>query len=129
VQMDMVEVLDGWGNPLRCVLPGMGGGYGQYYAPNSSSPTPRPAFTVRTPPKHSSNPNNPLTADFTRSFRPYDPSAVQAAKPAGDADEGTPLTTRPYVYSAGADGNPGGREDNVYLTRPRFPRETQGMDE
>jgi type II secretory pathway pseudopilin PulG len=127
--VEMVEVLDGWGSPIRCVLPGMGGGFGDYYPPNQASPTARTKLTIKTPPKYSSNPNAPLTADFTRSFRPYDPNSVQATKPVGDADEGSPLTARPYVYSAGADGNPGGRADNVYLTRPRFPKDTQGMDE
>jgi prepilin-type N-terminal cleavage/methylation domain-containing protein len=127
--VEMVEVLDGWGNPLRCVLPGMGGGYGEYFKPNAASATVRGPLTVKTPPKFSTNPNSPSSANFTRSFRPYDPATVQAANPVGDADEGTPLSARPYVYSAGADGNPGGRVDNVYLTRPHFPSETQGMDE
>ena len=38
----------------------------------------------------------------------------------GDSDGGSAPSDRPYIYSAGPDGNPATTEDNVYTVLPRF---------
>jgi prepilin-type N-terminal cleavage/methylation domain-containing protein len=111
-----VEVLDGWGRPIRFVHPQFDGGYGSYW-----NPVPPPGALVST-----RDVIGPITlqlggarqqAYFRRSYRPD-------ANAPGDADEGVCVGKRPYFYSAGSDGDPGTRNDNVYSTRPTFPTET-----
>jgi prepilin-type N-terminal cleavage/methylation domain-containing protein len=127
--IELVEILDGWGNPIRCVLPGFGGGYGDYYdnGPPGNMTT-REKLTITVPSQHSNTPQSPETALFTRSYRPFVPGSPAAANPVGDADEGSAAGRRPYVYSAGADGDPGTRADNIYKDKPIFPRETADQE-
>ncbi|MEO1717344.1 MAG: prepilin-type N-terminal cleavage/methylation domain-containing protein [Planctomycetota bacterium] len=119
------EVLDNWGNPIRFVHPSFDGGGGNWYANDGPPPNSRPAIM-----------NVPYGAaggdeDFRRSFRPFDPTASSdATNPIGDADEGiVPGGSSGYLYSAGPDGDPGTRGDNVYASViPEYPSETRDED-
>ena len=125
-------VTDGWGNPVRVCVPQFQGGSGDYFKPN---PPPGTGGTMVT--------NRPMTrvypaaefatgavtfADFSRSYRPFDPGpppVVQCKNPVGDCDEGICNGNRPYFYSCGADGDPGTRADNVFaFSPPRYAEET-----
>ncbi|MEM9662609.1 MAG: prepilin-type N-terminal cleavage/methylation domain-containing protein [Planctomycetota bacterium] len=119
------EVLDQWGNPIRFVHPRFDGGAGEWFANDGPPENSRPLIT-----------QVPYGAaggeeDFRRSFRPFDPTApTDGTDPSGDADEGiVPGGSSGYLYSAGADGDPGTRGDNVYASViPEFPAETRDQD-
>lgn len=98
-----VTVKDAWGRPIRFVHPAFHGGYGP--SSRAAGRAPR-TFQVAG-----------VDTVFVRVAEP-------AGGAAGDADEGLCVNNRPYFYSAGADGNPGTRDDNVYTTRPTFPAES-----
>ncbi|MEM1072655.1 MAG: prepilin-type N-terminal cleavage/methylation domain-containing protein [Planctomycetota bacterium] len=105
------ELLDAWGNPLRFVHPSFDGGYGDYVGGSNRDP-----LTVSV---------DGEDEEFRRSFRPD-----STAGSIGDADEGICPGGTPYIYSAGADGDPGTRFDNVYGdVQPTYPAETKGLDE
>lgn len=111
-----IEVLDGWGRPIRMVHPAYDGGYGAYFTASLQSG--RPNLTISE--RRGSGSTN---FDYRRSFRTFNPATATAGT-VGDADEGICPNRRPYFYSAGPDGDPGKREDNVYTTRPTFTQET-----
>lgn len=108
----LLNVNDAWGNPIRFVHPRFEGGAGAYVNMTGT----RLAMSVR--PLAVAGAPNFAAVEFTRSWRPT--GTVR-----GTADEGITTGGRPYVYSSGPDGNPGTRDDNVYLTRPAFPAETR----
>ncbi len=113
-------ILDAWGRPIRFVHPAWDGGGGQYWDGNS--------LVARDPVAYDVNANgNAGEANelLRRSYRPFNPNTSTAANPVGDADEGICINGRPYFYSAGNDGDPGTRQDNVYSVRPTFPPETE----
>ncbi len=116
-------LIDAFGNPIRYVHPAYQGGYGDFY--NNAVPS----MGVRRNPLevvYSPRVGQPLTAQFTRSYRPFnDTGAVGAV---GDADEGLAIGGHGYFYSAGLDGDPGTREDNVYNKQPSFPSETAKLN-
>ncbi len=141
-------IVDGWGRTIRFVHPKYDGGYGRVYVSQSGAwnsvlarePT-RPG--ARRVVKVSFPGNATRDQQFRRSLRPWnpatdppttstynsnpDPDAPQIPVPApriADADEGVCVGSQPYFYSAGEDGDPGRREDNVYTTKPTWPAET-----
>lgn len=113
-----VELTDQWGNPIRVVHPAYDGGFGDYWDPNIGSSVSRDNLRIS-----SSSGGSLGFMQVRRSYRPFDPT--QANDSVGDADEGICTNERVYFYSAGEDGDPGTREDNVYSVRPRFPAETE----
>lgn len=125
-------VLDGWGNPIRFVHPAFDGGHGDFYTPNTSggwSKTTRDDLGVAQ--KRGTGAFGAGASTFIqyqRSATPFDPDDPdRTAFWVGDADEGICTGGRPYFYSAGPDGDPGTRADNVYLTKPTFPAETMNL--
>jgi len=124
-QVKGITIKDAWGRPIRFVHPAWDGGGGQYWDGNSLIGARAPvSFDV------DADGNNAEPAELIRrSYRPFDPSMVPVgvANPVGDADEGICVNGRPYFYSAGPDGDPGTRQDNVYTTRPTFPPETEKL--
>ncbi|MCC6428338.1 MAG: type II secretion system protein [Phycisphaerales bacterium] len=138
VDVTSFDVLDAWGRPLRFVHPGFGGQEffdgpsGPYFdrdgkmlinADGEKRPQQQTVY-VRWGDK------TPQLA-FRRSYQPFDDSKASAAdlvRMTGDADEGLCPTRRPYFYSAGPDGDPGKRADNIYTTLPEFPEETALFD-
>lgn len=112
------EVLDGWGRPIRFVHPAFQGGYGTFYG-DSGAATSRAPLTV----KNVKSGGSASDITYRRSFRPYDPASSSSGS-VGDGDEGMCVGGRPYFYSAGEDGDPGTRADNVYSIKPQFPPET-----
>ncbi len=110
------EILDAWGQPIRAVVPGYDGGWGRYH--DGSSMKTRDNLLV----SYKSSTQQVDNEPYRRSARPFNPSA--AGQPVGDADEGICPSRRVYFYSAGEDGDPGKRKDNVYTTVPKFPKET-----
>jgi len=117
------SILDAWGRPIRFVHPAFDGGGGDYYSDGS--------LRARDPIGYDVDANGTVAGVrelLRRSYRPFDPSSSPAANPVGDADEGLCVSGRPYFYSAGPDGDPGTRQDNVYTMRPTFPPETEKLD-
>ncbi|MEO1584818.1 MAG: prepilin-type N-terminal cleavage/methylation domain-containing protein [Planctomycetota bacterium] len=115
------EVLDQWGNPIRFVHPSYDGGFGDWYNFDGQRSN-RETLSLPTA-------AGGTIQQLRRSFRPFDPTAAGSEELIGDADEGVCPSGLPYFYSAGADGDPGTRADNVYGdTLPRFPAETDGQD-
>lgn len=120
VDVSGVTILDAWGRPIRFVHPAWDGGGGKFWDGNSEVARDLIAFDV------DSDGNVGEAGEvLRRSYRPFNPTGVPVATPVGDADEGLCVNNRPYFYSAGPDGDPGTREDNVYgAVRPTFPPET-----
>jgi prepilin-type N-terminal cleavage/methylation domain-containing protein len=115
-----ITVLDAWGRPIRFVHPAWDGGGGRYWD-GSSLQSARSLITFDV---DSDGNVGEAGEGIRRSYRPFEPDSVPVSTPVGDADEGICVNGRPYFYSAGPDGDPGTREDNVYSFRPEFPRET-----
>ena len=118
-----VELTDQWGNPIRVVHPAYDGGFGDYWNPTTDSMVSgsRPERDV----DFVSGGSN-QTFSLRRSYRPFNPGTNPNG--VGDADEGICSGERVYFYSAGPDGDPGTREDNVYTVRPKFPAETEEFE-
>ena len=116
-------ILDAWGRPIRFVHPALDGGGGDYWDGGNRT---RDPLSYNVDSDASPEEANEL---MRRSFRPFDPSATipGAPNPVGDADEGICVNGQPYFYSAGPDGDPGTRQDNVYTTRPTFPPQTANL--
>ena len=110
-----VTVVDAWGRAIRFVHPAFDGGAGDAYISRGTSR--RPLIEV----DYASAP----IERFRRSAKPYD--GPTGGDDIGDADEGLVVGGRGYFYSAGADGDPGVRGDNVYTTKPQFPNETKEL--
>lgn len=108
-----VFVNDAWGRQIRFVVPAFHGGHGPFVTAAGNVNGTRPLRTVKL--------EGNLTADYSRSYRP-------AAGKAGYADEGLCPGNHPYFYSAGEDGDPGTRADNIYTVRPTFPNETAKLN-
>lgn len=111
-------VNDAWGRPIRFAHHAFQGGYGGYAAPGQPGLTTREQLKIVV--------DGTRTVFFERSWQPYDRATVISVRPVGDSDEGASTTNRAYFYSAGPDGNPGNRKENVYLpgARPEYPAET-----
>ena len=117
-----VELTDQWGNPIRVVHPAYDGGHGDYWnATTSMLATNRDDLRL----SYQSG-SSPTILQVRRSYRPFNPGTNPNG--VGDADEGICSGERVYFYSAGPDGDPGTREDNVYTVRPKFPAETEGFE-
>lgn len=120
---DGIQIFDGFGNPIRLVHPSFHGGYGTYYkedgaAGDFTAEGTRANLIVRGP-----NGEDPI--EFNRSCLPEPYRYGDRVIPQGHSDEGRCVANRPYVYSAGIDGNPGTRMDNFYVgTKPQWPAET-----
>lgn len=122
--VNALVVKDAWNRPIRFVHPIWQGGAGDYW--NGSSVTGgRPQFL-----EYDVNGNGSISAQerIRRSYRPFNPATPGVANPVGDADEGICPGNRPYFYSAGPDGDPGTRSDNVYTKKPEFPPETRNLE-
>ncbi|MFG0260509.1 MAG: type II secretion system protein [Phycisphaerales bacterium JB041] len=120
-----VDVRDAWGRPMRFVHPEFHGGYGQYWDGDGERMETRDAMMVTV-----KNPQGrEIEVEYRRSYRPFEADAPgRKATWIGDADEGMAVGGRGYFYSAGEDGDPGTRINNVYSTEPRFPVETRDFD-
>lgn len=116
------EVLDTWGNPIRFVHPSFDGGYGDWFDSEGDRER-RDELDL---------PGGVTGQILTlrRSFRPFNPTNTTVPDPIGDADEGIcPGGSSGYLYSAGPDGDPGTRADNVYASViPEYPAETAGQE-
>lgn len=115
-----VEVLDSFGRPIRFVHPAFDGGYGDAFDP---APIATRDMKITVVTDAGSN-VDPLGTTYRRSAHPANPAKTYTGTPVGDADEGICPSRRPYFYSAGPDGDPGTRSNNVYTTRPTYPTET-----
>jgi prepilin-type N-terminal cleavage/methylation domain-containing protein len=111
-----VIVKDAFGRPIRMVHPAFDGGHGNFFDSVNQAMVNRPPMTI-VPPRVASLPLMNPTA-FSRSYKPFDPRTPLEGSPVGDSDEGVCPGGRPYFYSAGPDGDPGTRTDNIYTTRP-----------
>jgi len=128
--------VDAYGFQVRMVHPQFHGGFGRYYFPDpAGSSAWRPdgsdaqhpvRGTAKFAPESPALPT-PIGAEFSRSFRPFDPNTVGSTA-VGDADEGTCIGSCAYFYSVGADGDPGTRSDNIYTIDPVFPRENEPVN-
>lgn len=131
--VELRTIRDAWGNPLRFVHPAWDG--------IQTRETSRTAYTGRLPavPGQGFDPTdpageNPIAIDPTgprpiaRNIRrnwisPEQRAANTALKDVkGDSDGGQCPDNRPYIYSAGPDGDPSTLEDNIYTTPPQRPR-------
>ncbi|HED52705.1 MAG TPA: prepilin-type N-terminal cleavage/methylation domain-containing protein [Phycisphaerales bacterium] len=119
-----VELIDQWGNPIRAVHPAFDGGFGEYWSPTSSNMVSnRPLLQGKF-----KNGRGEQTFKFRRSYRPFNADTAKGNE-SGDADEGICPQGRLYFYSAGPDGDPGTRDDNVYgSVQPQWPTETAGFE-
>jgi len=119
-----IELIDQWGNPIRAVHPAFDGGFGEYWnASSSNMSTSRALYQGKF-----KNGRGEQTFKFRRSYRPFNPSNGNGNE-SGDADEGICPQDRLYFYSAGPDGDPGTRADNVYGSiRPQWPTETANFE-
>ena len=124
--MPAVNIRDAWGRPMRFVHPAFHGGYGDFWDPVAERlDGSRGILKVLLP----TNSGRPFPMEYKRSYRPFAADAPgRKATWIGDADEGMAVGGRGYFYSAGEDGDPGTRANNVYSTVPRFPVETRDFD-
>ncbi|MFN0131899.1 MAG: type II secretion system protein [Phycisphaerales bacterium] len=125
-----LEVLDGWGKPIRFVHPAFQRGFGPYLNTKTAAlvTTGRAQDMQMMIRVNGTTPNT--TARYRRSYRPFDPAMTAGVvpNPVGDADEGICAGNRPYFYSSGADKDPGTRKDNIYSTVPTLPEETKKFE-
>ncbi|GAB5494976.1 MAG: hypothetical protein Phyf2KO_00560 [Phycisphaerales bacterium] len=120
------ELTDNWGNPIRAVHPAYDGGHGNYMQSDGNLNSTRPAL-LNIEVVDSSGSSD---IDFRRSFRPFT-AAQGKSNPnlIGDADEGICPNETVYFYSAGPDGDPGTRDDNVYGSAPvQYPVDTRDLE-
>ncbi|MFG0243208.1 MAG: type II secretion system protein [Phycisphaerales bacterium JB054] len=119
------DLRDAWGRPMRFVHPAFHGGHGEYWDGENERMANRDPMRVMV-----KNPQGrEIEVEYRRSYRPFEADAAgRKATWVGDADEGMAVGGRGYFYSAGEDGDPGTRADNVYSTEPRFPVETRDFD-
>lgn len=128
-----LDVRDPWGNQIRFVHPGFGGGFGEFYRPTAGGTGTWEARNRDPFSGEFKEGGSRTSRKFNRSLRPFDPTDTASQGPGksrlvGDADEGTP-TGRAYFYSPGPDRDPGARGDNVYAgQRPQFPAETRAIE-
>ncbi|RNC81174.1 MAG: prepilin-type N-terminal cleavage/methylation domain-containing protein [Phycisphaera sp.] len=119
------ELTDQWGNPIRAVHPAYDGGHGNYMSSMGSLGSRDPLRGVEVEDDTGLN-----DIDFRRSFRPF--TATQRKDNPnwiGDADEGDCSNDTMYFYSAGPDGDPGTRDDNVYGSAAvQYPVETRDLE-
>jgi prepilin-type N-terminal cleavage/methylation domain-containing protein len=130
-----LELRDAWGRPLRIVHPTYHGGHGEYWDAEQDKPGQGDRALLgegRTDPQTGREgirfTNDKGTDDFGLFRRSYRPIKSGGPVQPGDADEGMCIGGTPYFYSAGEDGDPGTRGDNVYSTVPRFPVETRDFE-
>ncbi|MCC6320330.1 MAG: type II secretion system protein [Phycisphaerales bacterium] len=116
--IDGLFINDAWGNPIRLVLPRYHGGHGEFADANGNVVNSRPVMDVELG-------SLGYIQQWRRSYRPF--GSAQIGRFVGDGDEGMCVGGRPYFYSAGPDGDPGTRDDNVYTVTPQFPLETRDL--
>jgi len=114
-------VIDAFGNQIRLGHPAFSGGSGEYF--NDATQVARPMISMAPPNKGGVTFNS---VQATRSFQPFAIGSKGSAF-VGDSDEGTGVGQRPYFYSAGIDGNPGTRTDNIYGNAPTYPSDTKDI--
>ncbi|MBX3387741.1 MAG: prepilin-type N-terminal cleavage/methylation domain-containing protein [Phycisphaeraceae bacterium] len=120
-----ITILDGHGRPLRMVHPRYDGGFGPVFTQSGGSWSAVGARNgTELEVSVAAGTGAPSSKRYSRSIRPLNPSTNSSA--IGDADEGLCPGGRPYFYSAGGDGDPGTRSDNLYTIRPTFPASTVG---
>ncbi len=111
-QPKLLTVFDGWGNPIHYVHPTFKGVVVKDITLQTNpSPVDTEVVIGLAPPQKFYGLRTIRRADG------YYGTGSQV-----DADGGIPLTNKPYFYSAGPDGDPSTIDDNVYITRPRFPK-------
>ena len=130
-QPELTTVFDAWGQPLRFVHPKFDGEIveservecqpGAGVRMNNSNPSDNGFFFG----KPSSFFQNLAFGRVRRNFitsRERNPEVCtnQDLLVPGDSDGGLTVGGRPYFYSAGPDGDPSDRADNVYSTEPQF---------
>lgn len=98
-QPQLMTAVDGWGNPIRYVHPVFKG----IVTDSSGS---GPATTA-----------NVFPAPPGKQY-----GIQQIERTASNSDAGLNLTSRPYFYSCGPDGNPATTDDNIYIETPRFQK-------
>ncbi len=113
VPLQATTVKDAWGRPIRFVHPKFDGGYGSVTLGDGTVISTRARRTV-----------NARTVGGSIAMLQYIRSIRPAAGQTGTGDEGVCTGSQPYFYSAGADGDPGARTDNVYSNKPSYPVET-----
>ncbi len=119
-----VTIKDAWGRPLRIVHPAFHGGHGEFWDPKAGRLQPRDALEDKPIPRKPAG--RYQLVDFSRSYRPFaENDSNYEGNWIGDADEGMCIGGSAYFYSAGEDGDPGTRRNNIYSTVPRFPVETR----
>lgn len=145
-QPELRTILDAWGQPLRFVHPAWDGIITEQDNQGVRRATGRFGNSVR---PITANTND-LGADFwlpaNRAPENFDPGnsndfpirqirrdrltdedrsnwSLTGVTPIGDGDGGYTIGGRPYIYSAGPDGDPSTTDNNVYTTTPRFAAE------
>lgn len=115
------DIVDAWGNPIRMVHPKFAGVIPPGNAVGNNGGTMQVLNTYVIPP---SGGGTFIEPQFRRN---YVSDADRATRKEGglpymkgDSDGGSCNGDTPYFYSAGPDGDPSTREDNVYSVRPKF---------
>jgi prepilin-type N-terminal cleavage/methylation domain-containing protein len=117
-----IDVVDAWGNPIRMVHPKFAG-----VIPSPASAVGNDGGPMQTLNTYVIPPTGGgvfVEQNFRRNY--VSDADRQARKSAGqppmkgDSDGGSCQGDTPYFYSAGPDGDPSTREDNVYTIRPKF---------
>ncbi|MBI1189960.1 MAG: prepilin-type N-terminal cleavage/methylation domain-containing protein [Tepidisphaera sp.] len=121
-QVTLTTAIDGWGRPIRYVHPAFQGAWANRASPSSGNAAASQVNSTNFPDLAGA----PSTAMFMpamirRNNKPTvaPPNQVNAQDYA-DSDGGRCTGSRPYFYSAGADGLADTTKDNVYTTPPTF---------
>lgn len=118
-----IEVLDGWGRPIRFVHPAFDGGWGPFWNGTALVSTGRDQTKTIAEQRGAQVKNT----DYRRSIMPVDPTQPLNLGATGDADESLAAGNRPFWYSGGADGLAATKADNVYSSQPSYAEETAGL--
>ena len=116
----MYKVVDPWGNPLRMVHPAIDGNFGSMPTSPTTGFVPLTGATGVLTLADSAATNARYFPSQVNRYCMTDADRQQYPQLKGYGDGGKCIEGRPYFYSVGADGDPSRRDDNVYLTTPRF---------
>ncbi|MEM9372141.1 MAG: prepilin-type N-terminal cleavage/methylation domain-containing protein [Planctomycetota bacterium] len=124
IQPETLTVFDAWGNPIRMVHPRFDG---EIVETDRSLGDPgdsidlgdsNSGFLQGTEAFYSGN--GQLGLETLRRNALSEADTQETPGLVGDSDGGICPSPRPYFYSAGPDGDPSTRDDNVYTALPRF---------
>ncbi len=120
-----IEVLDGWGKPIRFVHPAFDGGWGPFWNGTALVSTGRDQTKTIAEQRGAQVKNT----DYRRSIMPVDPTQPLNLGATGDADESLAAGNRPFWYSGAPMDSRPPRPTTSTPPSPRTRMRPRGSDQ